>query len=76
VAVTLAFVGAVISESMASSRGIGALMVQASSEFRISLAFAGLAVTAAMGVVMYAIFAAIESRTTRWAMRGGQARIN
>src|SRR5215207_8606519 len=69
IAVTLAFVGSVISESIASSRGIGTLMVRAASDFRISLVFAGLIVTAAMGIVMYAAFAVLENRTTKWATR-------
>jgi NitT/TauT family transport system permease protein len=69
IAVTLAFVGAVISETMASNQGIGTLMVQASANFRIPLVFAGLVVVAAMGIVMYAGFAIIERRTTGWATR-------
>ena len=54
VAITLAFVGSVISESITSNRGIGTLMVQAASDFRIALVFAGLVVTAVMGIAMYA----------------------
>jgi NitT/TauT family transport system permease protein len=69
VAITLAFVGAVISESIASSRGIGTLMVQAAADFRVALVFAGLAVTAVMGIVMYVAFAIIEDHTTQWATR-------
>lgn len=69
IAITLAFVGSVISESIASEKGIGTMMVQASADFRIPLVFAGLLVTAAMGIGMYAIFAAIERRMTGWATR-------
>jgi NitT/TauT family transport system permease protein len=69
IAITLAFVGAVISETMASNVGIGMLMVQASANFRIPLVFAGLVVVAAMGIIMYAGFAVIERRTTGWATR-------
>ena len=69
VAITLAFVGAVISESIASSRGIGTLMVRAASDFRIPLVFAGLVVTAAMGIIMYVAFAVLETHTTKWATR-------
>ena len=69
IAITLAFVGSVISESIASSRGIGTLMVRAASDFRISLVFAGLVVTAAMGIAMYAAFALLERHTTKWAVR-------
>jgi|SRR5262249_45430722 NitT/TauT family transport system permease protein len=69
VAVTLAFVGSIISESIASSEGIGTLMVRAASDFRIPLVFAGLVVTAAMGIAMYAAFAVVERHTTGWATR-------
>jgi NitT/TauT family transport system permease protein len=73
VAVTLAFVGSVISETIAGNRGIGYLMLQASSSFRVPLVFAGLIVVAVMGIVMYAVFAVIEKRVTGWAFRGAQA---
>ncbi|WP_207457880.1 ABC transporter permease [Azospirillum sp. SYSU D00513] len=69
VAVTLAFVGSVIAETVASNEGIGYLMLQASSRFQIPLVFAGLIVIAAMGVIMYFLFAAIEGRLTGWATR-------
>jgi len=70
ISITLAFVGSVISETLASNRGIGTLMTQASANFRIPLVFAGLVVIAVMGVVMYMIFAVIEKRMTGWATRG------
>ncbi len=69
VAVTLAFVGAVISETLASNDGIGYLMLQAASQFRTSLMFAGLLVIAAMGIGTYLICAFIEVRMTGWATR-------
>jgi NitT/TauT family transport system permease protein len=70
VAVTLAFVGSVMSETVASNVGMGYLMMSASSKFNMPLVFAGLLVIAAMGVAMYGIFSAIERRSTRWATRG------
>ncbi len=69
VAVTLAFVGTVISETVASNVGIGNLMMIASSSFDVPLVFAGLLVLAVMGVALYAIFALIEGRITGWAHR-------
>ena len=69
VAITMSFVGSVIAEPMASNRRIGVLMVEATSNFRIPLVFAGLVFIAAMGVAMYLIFALIESRVTGWATR-------
>jgi NitT/TauT family transport system permease protein len=70
VAITLAFVGTVISETVASNQGIGYLMLSASSTFRVPLVFAALLVIADMGIAMYAIAAAFERRHTNWAMRG------
>ena len=72
VAITLAFVGSIISETVAGNRGMGYLMLQASSSFRVPLVFAGLLVVAAMGVGMYAVFAVLERRFAGWAFRDAQ----
>src|SRR3954451_5293117 len=69
VAITLAFVGTVISETLASNDGIGYLMLQASSQFRVPLMFAGVFVIAAMGIATYVVFALLEARLTGWATR-------
>jgi len=69
IAITLAFVGAVIAETVAGGSGIGNLMLVASADFNTPLAFAGLIVIAVMAISMYAIFAAMESRFTGWATR-------
>lgn len=69
VAATLAFVGTVISETVASNRGIGNLMMIASSSFDVPLVFAGLFILAALGIGLYVIFSAIEARVTGWAVR-------
>ncbi|WP_411032822.1 ABC transporter permease [Shinella sp. BYT-45] len=70
ISITLAFVGTVIAETIASNDGIGYLMMQASSQFRVPLMFAGVAVIAALGIITYVVFALIERRMTRWAVRG------
>ena len=72
VAITLAFVGSVISETVASNVGVGYLMLSASSKFNMPLVFAGLLVIAVMGIAMYEIFNVIERRSTKWANRGNQ----
>ena len=69
VAVTLAFVGTVISETVASNRGIGNLMMIASSRFDVPLVFAGLLILAVMGAVLYGVFSMIEARVTGWTRR-------
>ncbi|MBO21532.1 MAG: ABC transporter permease [Rhodospirillaceae bacterium] len=69
VAITLSFVGTVISETVAANRGIGTMMVRASADFDVPLVFAGLVLLAAMGIAMYAVFALVERRMVGWAKR-------
>src|SRR6187401_3018527 len=70
VAITLAFVGTVVSETVASNDGIGYLMMAAGSSMRMPLVFAGLFVIGVMAMVMYEAFAVLERRMTGWAHRG------
>jgi NitT/TauT family transport system permease protein len=70
VSVTAAFVGSIIAETVGSNAGIGHLMIVASSRFDVPLVFAGLIVTAIMGVAMYGGAQLIENRTIGWATRG------
>jgi NitT/TauT family transport system permease protein len=72
VAVTQAFVGTVIAETVASNRGIGNLMMIASSSFDVPLVFAGLLILAILGVGLYVIFSLIEDRVTGWARRNDE----
>lgn len=67
VAVSSAFVGSVISETVASNAGIGYLMAVAASDFNTRLAFCGLFVLGVLGVALYGVFAAVERRMTAWA---------
>jgi len=73
IAITLAFVGSVISESLASNYGIGNLMLQAQAQFQVPLIFAGLVALAVEGIVMYWLMAILEARMTGWAQRSGFA---
>jgi len=70
VAITLAFVGAVVSETVGANKGLGKLMLDAQAGFQVPIVFAGLMVLAFLGIVLYAITAAVEHRFTRWAFRG------
>lgn len=72
VAITLAFVGTVISETIASNLGIGNLMMIASSNFDVPLVFAGLLILAVLGVILYGMFSLIESHVTGWARRSAR----
>lgn len=69
IAITLAFVGTVLSETVAANQGIGTVMMIASGNFDVPMVFAGLFLLAAMGVALYAISSLVERRTTGWAQR-------
>jgi NitT/TauT family transport system permease protein len=70
VAITLAFIGSVISETVGGNRGIGFLMLSAGARNAAPTTFAGLFAIAIMGVAMYAVCVLVEKRMTRWAFRG------
>ncbi len=69
VAITYAFVGTVLAETVASNRGIGNVMMTASSNFDVPLVFSGLFILAFLGVLLYLAFSLIEARVTGWATR-------
>ena len=73
VAITLAFVGAVVLETIAANAGLGFLMVQAGSNFQMPLVFAALLLLAVEGIAMYAAFAYVEVYFTRWAFRSSMS---
>ncbi|WP_261969812.1 ABC transporter permease [Prosthecodimorpha staleyi] len=70
VAITVAFVGSIMSETVAANVGIGALMMAAQGRFEVPLVFAGLIATAVMGIMLYVIAETIERRVIGWATRG------
>jgi NitT/TauT family transport system permease protein len=57
----------VISESVASNAGLGYLIVQATADFNVPLAFAALLVLALMGVTLYVFFVWLEKQVIYWA---------
>jgi NitT/TauT family transport system permease protein len=67
IAITLAFVGSVVSEAVASNYGLGNMRNSARSQFNVPLVFAGLLMLAIEGIAMYALMAFIEKRMTGWA---------
>jgi len=69
VAITLAFVGTVVSETLGANAGLGFLIAQEGASFRMANVYAALLLLAFEGVLMYAVFAWIEQRSTRWAFR-------
>jgi NitT/TauT family transport system permease protein len=69
IAITLAFVGTVLSETVAANKGIGNVMMIASGNFDVPMVFAGLVILAVMGVLLYMVSSFIENRMTGWAQR-------
>jgi NitT/TauT family transport system permease protein len=74
VAITLAFIGSVLSETVAANKGLGHMMLSAQAAFQVPLVFACLIALAVLGIGMYALMAWIEQRTTGWAHRSGMNR--
>ncbi|MBC7575949.1 ABC transporter permease [Tardiphaga sp.] len=69
VAITLAFVGTVVSETLGANAGLGYLIALEGSSFRMANVYAALLLLAFEGVLMYAVFAWIEQHFTKWAFR-------
>jgi NitT/TauT family transport system permease protein len=72
IAITLAFVGTVTSETVAANAGIGYLMIRAASDFDIVLVFASLMWLVVLGVVSYAICVFLEKIFANWAFRADE----
>ena len=70
IAITFAFVGSIVSETVGANSGIGHLIMLASSRFDVPLVCSGLVVTSVMGVSMYVLARVVENRVTGWATRG------
>jgi NitT/TauT family transport system permease protein len=73
VAITLAFVGTVVSETVGANAGLGYQIALAGSSFQMPLVFAALLLLAVEGIGMYAVFARIEGYFTRWAFRSSMS---
>jgi len=69
IAITLAFVGTVVSETLGANAGLGYLIALEGASFRMANVYAALLLLAFEGVLMYALFAWVEQYFTRWAFR-------
>nr|WP_232372738.1 ABC transporter permease subunit [Acuticoccus mangrovi] len=66
VAVTLAVIGAVLAEFVASSAGLGYLLLNSAAMFKVPLAYACLIVLIVLSLTMYGAIALVERRTAGW----------
>ena len=73
VAITLAFVGTVVSETVGANAGLGYQIALSGSIFQMPLVFAALLLLAVEGIGMYAVFAYVEVYFTRWAFRSSMS---
>jgi NitT/TauT family transport system permease protein len=69
IAVGFAFTGAVVGEFVASSRGLGYLLMFAQSQYNAALVFALIALIAVFVLVLFGLTGAIERRALRWRAR-------
>lgn len=66
VSISLALVGAIVGEFVASQRGLGYIILVAQGSFDTVRVFSALFVLAALGMALFAIVEAVERRVTRW----------
>jgi NitT/TauT family transport system permease protein len=66
VAITLAVIGAVIGEFVGSERGLGFLVIQATSHFKTPMAFAAMCLLAVMAIVLFFAVVALERVLCPW----------
>ncbi|WP_037063067.1 ABC transporter permease [Pseudonocardia acaciae] len=74
IAVGLSIVGAVIGEFIGSDKGLGYLVLAATSQSRGDLAFAALTCLAVLGIVLFGLVSLVERWATPWAPRTGDLR--
>jgi NitT/TauT family transport system permease protein len=66
IAITLAVIGAIIGEFVGGDQGLGYLIIIANQELDTPLAFAGLVVISAGGIILYALFELLERIAIPW----------
>lgn len=69
IAITLAFIGTILSESIAANRGLGYMMNRAASDFQVELVFGGLLMLATLGIALYCAALIFENSMVKWAYR-------
>jgi len=68
VAITLAIVGAVVAEFVAAERGLGYLILFATSSFKVPVAFASLALLVGCSLALYAGIVLLHRRLFPWSI--------
>ncbi|HEY3916801.1 MAG TPA: ABC transporter permease [Stellaceae bacterium] len=65
-AIGRAVLGVVVSEFFGSDQGLGVMMVQAASQYKVNIVFAGMLVFMALSLTMTSLIKALENHLDRW----------
>jgi len=65
-AIGRAVIGVVVSEFFGSDQGLGVIMVQAASQYKVNIVFAGMIVFMTLSLSMTSIVKLLEKRFSRW----------
>lgn len=68
VAITLAVIGAVVAEFVAAEKGLGYLILFATSSFKVPVAFASLALLVGSSLALYGVIVRIHRRFFAWSL--------
>lgn len=66
IAATTCVIGAIVGEWIGSSFGLGALIIEATYNFRSSLLYATVFVAALLAVLLFSVVSLLEARVIRW----------
>lgn len=69
VAAAGAFIGNVVGEMIAAGRGLGYVLILATTSLNMPLAFAALTILLLMGMILFSCFDIVERRVAPWAFR-------
>jgi NitT/TauT family transport system permease protein len=69
VAAAGAFIGNVVGEMIAAGKGLGYVLVVATTSLNMPLAFAALTILLLMGMILFSCFDVVERRVAPWAFR-------
>lgn len=62
--------GAIVAEWIGSSFGLGALIIEATYNFRSPLLYATVVIAALLAVVLFALVSVVEAKVVRWKPAG------
>ncbi|TRL40239.1 ABC transporter permease [Rhizobium straminoryzae] len=66
IAATSSVMGAIVAEWIGSSYGLGALIIEATYNFRSPLLYATVVIAAALAVILFFVVAIVEKKVVRW----------